>query len=104
MSNLTDPYWRPPPLYLYDGITQNNWKENDLGFRNGIPVEMPVTVGSSYFGSNEGELNLPKQIVTTTQGEYFAPGNYVPMADNKPLVNIYNPVFTFKRQDHVYRV
>lgn len=103
MTNLTDPYWRPPPLFLYDRITQNNWKENDLGFRMPIPVNMPVTVGQ-YFGSNESKLNLPKQIVNTTQGEYFAPGNMVPMTGNVPLVNIYNPIYTFKRDDHIKRV
>jgi hypothetical protein len=104
MTNLSDPYWRPPPLYLYNQLTQHNWNENDLGFRTPIPVEMPVTVGSAYYGSNESELNLPKQIVNTTQGEYFAPGNMVPMTGNVPLVNIYNPVFTFNRADHVFRV
>lgn len=103
MSNLTDPYWRPPPLYLYDKLTQFNWKENDLGFRNAIPVEMPVTTGQ-YFGSNESTLNLPKQLAFSAQGEYFAPGNYVPMTGDRPMVNIYNPIFTFKREDHVQRV
>ena len=104
MANLTDPFWRPPPLYMYEKLTQHNWKENDLGFRNSIPVEMPVTVGNNYFGSNESVLGLPKQLVNSTQGEYFAPGNYIPMTSNRPMVNIYNPIFTFKREDHVQRI
>jgi hypothetical protein len=105
MSNLTDPYWRPPPHFLYNqGITQNNRLENDLGFRNSIPVGLPVTIGEGYFGSNEGKLNLPKQLVFTTQGEYFAPGNTIPMTGNYPLVNIYNSIYTFKRSDHIQKI
>ena len=101
MTSLTSPYWTPEPILLYSGITQANWKENDLGFRTGIPVRNPVTIGSVYFGSNEATLDMPKAIVTNPQGEYFAPGGEIRMVGNEPLVNVYDPIYTYRRQDHV---
>ena len=100
MQSLTDPYWTPPPLYMFAGIRTVNHKENDLGFRNALVPNMPVTTGQ-YYGSNEAELNPQKKLVTTGQGEYFAPGNYVPSTGGRPLVNIYDPIYTFKRDDYV---
>ena len=99
-QSLTDPYWVPPPLYMFSGITTINHKEHDLGFRNTIIPNMPATVGQ-YYGSNEAVLGTQKQLVSTGQGEYFAPGNYVPATGGRPLVNIYDPIFTFKRSDYV---
>ena len=103
-QSLTSPYWTPPPLYnVANGIRSQNYKENDLGFRHSIPPPMPQTTGQ-YYGSNEGELYAPKKMAMTNQTGYFAPGNYVPTTDGRPLVNIYNPTFTFKREDHIRRV
>lgn len=97
--SMTDPYWVPSPLYQNAGriLTSNTIPFGDLGFRHEIPVPMPVTIGNSYFGSNEGALNLPKQLVHSNQGEYFARGGYIRTSAGKPMVNIYSPEFNFER-------
>jgi hypothetical protein len=94
---MTDPYWVPGPLYSVGHITYQNEHFNDLGFRNEIPVPLPISVGQSYFGSNEGALGLPKQLVFSNQGEYFARGGYLRTNNGKPMVNIYSPEFNFTR-------
>ena len=94
---LTHAYWNPPPLYSFSKITFTNTQPNDLGFRHDIPVPMPVSIGEGYFGSNESVLNIPKQLVFSNQGEYFTRGGYIRTVDQKPLVNVYNPIFNYKR-------
>ena len=101
--SMTDPYWTPAPLFGIGKITFLNSQEGDLGFRHEIPVPMPVTVGH-YYGSNEGGLNLPKQLVTSGQGEYFVRGGYLRSNEGKPMVNIYNPEFNFERASVTKRV
>ena len=101
---MTDPYWVPGPLYSAGQITYQNHFENDLGFRNEIPVPLPITIGQSYFGSNEGALGLPKQLVFSNQGEYFTRGGYLRTNEGKPVVNIYNPEFNFTRESVTRKV
>ena len=101
---MTDPYWQPEPLYSMSQVKFQPYLYQDLGFRNEIPVPMPVTVGQSYYGSNESELNLPNQLVFSNQGEYFARGEYLRASDGKPMVNIYNPEFNFTRDSVTQKV
>ena len=104
MSNLTSPYWTPPAEYLFEKQMGQNYRENDLGFRYTIPVHEPVTIGANYYGSNEGVLGMPDKIVYDTRGEYFAPGGYIPMTGGIPMINVYDPMYQFKRSDHVQYV
>jgi hypothetical protein len=100
-QSMTHPYWNVPPLYQYNKITQTNHFEHELGFRNPIPVPYPATIGS-YMGSNEMELGLPKQLDHSGgQPEYFARGGYIPAINNKPLINIYLPMYNFSREEHI---
>ena len=93
---MTDPYWVPGPLFNIGQMSFTNPLENDLGFRHELVVPMPITVGH-YYGSNESALNLPKQLVTSGQGEYFVRGGYLRSNEGKPMVNIYNPEFNYER-------
>ena len=94
---LTDPFWTQSYNFKPQAFT--NIKKGDLGFRHEAPPPMPVSQ-NWYQGSNEFQLNLPKKIVNTWKGEFFAPGNKVRTAAGWPLVNVYSPEMNFKRSDY----
>jgi hypothetical protein len=102
-QSITHPFWSVPPLYQYNRITSVNTFPNDLGFRNPIPVPLPVTFGW-YNGTNEGALDLPKTLTYSSQPEYFTHGGFIPAINNKPLVNIHLPMYNFSREEHTVRV
>jgi hypothetical protein len=100
--NINSPYWKPPAEF--EKRTYQTQKSNDLGFRNDIPYPLPSTVGANYFGEGRQYLDLPKELVYDSRGEYFVPGNIVPSTGGKPLVNIYSDIYKHKRSDYTRRV
>ena len=101
--NINSPYWKPPAEF--ERRSFQTQKSNDLGFRNDIPYPLPATIGANYFGAGREQLDLPKELVYSSQGEYFARGgNVVPASGGKPLVNIYSSIYKHRRSDFTRRV
>ena len=100
---INNPYWQPPAEFGKQ--TYLNTKPNDLGFRNDLVWPMPTTIGANYYGEGRQYLDLPKELVFDTRGEYFARGgNVIPSTGGKPLVNIYSDIYKHKRANHTMRV
>ena len=73
-----------------------------LGYQIDIPHMPPVST-PFYFGENP--VIGRRELVTSTQGEYFAVDNIVPMLTEKiPLVDLTDPAYTFSRAKHTYFV
>ena len=100
--NTTNPYWTPPIAYNFK-ITSLPPVTNTLGFQNDLVWRLPTSVGEGYYGA--GQLpGAPRELVFSTQGEYYATDNIVPSTGGKSLVNLYDPIYSFKRAEHVRRV
>ena len=100
--NPTLPFYSSEPAF--DSKAYVNTKPDDFGYRFHAPAAMPVSVGW-YYGSNEHELNLPKEIVTSAQGEYFAVGNNeIPNYAGVPLVNVFSPEYNYERAQSTIRL
>ena len=95
--SVTSAYWIPPADQKFK-VQTTNTKPNDLGFRVDIPWPLPTTYGGRYYGEGREHLDLPKELNTSTQGEYFTRGGRViPSTGGLPLVNVYDPVYKFSR-------
>ena len=97
--SITHPLYAPDPKFETRVFQKN--LTNDLGFRNVVPVSMPVTNGQ-YYGSNEADLYNTNQMVRTNQTGMFFPGNYVPQTAGRPLVNLYEHEFLLQRNNFIY--
>ena len=76
--SILNAYWVPPAVQDFV-VHEDNPRAGDLGFRNDIPVELPVTVGAQYFGEGREELPIyPKTLNSSTQAEYHAVGGAIP--------------------------
>ena len=96
---VTSPYWFQPnfqPVHSAKPIA------GTLGFYTNIPWPAPVTVGALYFG--EGALPDRRTIETSPFGEYFAVNNIVPATGGVSLYNTEDPIYTYSRDDFVYRI
>ena len=99
--NITNPYWNPPLEYQFK-IKSLKPLTNTLGFQNALVWPLPASIGEGYSGA--GQLpGAPRELVYTTQGEYTAPDNIVPSTGGKSMVNLYDPIYQFKRSDYTVR-
>ena len=98
--SILNAYWVPPAVQDFV-VHEDNPRAGDLGFRNDIPVELPVTVGAQYFGEGREELPIyPKTLNSSTQAEYHAVGGAIPASGGIPLVNIYANEYKHSRADY----
>ena len=96
---VTSPYWFQPefrPVFRAKPIV------NTLGFQTNIPWPAPVTVGAIYSG--DGALPDRRTIETSPFGEYFAINNTVPASGGVSLFDTSDPIFTYSRDNFVYRI
>ena len=98
--NESSPYWSIPQFYEYQ-IKTLKPVTNTLGFMVDLPWPLPTSVGEGYRGENQAFPGTQRELNYSTQGEYFARGgNVIPSTGGIPLVNIYDPIYKFKRSDH----
>ena len=95
----TSPYWFRPE---FQPVLRDKPIVGHLGFKMNLPWPAPVTVGAIYSG--EGGLPDRRTVETSPFGEYFAVDNIIPSSGGVPLVNTKNPIYTFSRDDFVYRI
>ena len=95
----TSPYWFQPE---FQPVIRSKPIAGTLGFKTNIPWPAPVTVGAIYSG--DGALPDRREISTAPFGEYYAVNNIIPSSGGVPLYNIKDPVFTFSRDNFVYRI
>ena len=96
---VTSPYWFQPE---FQPVLRGKPITNHLGFHTSIPWPAPVTVGAMYFG--EGALPDRRTVETSPFGEYFAVNDTVPSSGGVQLYNTRDPIFTYSRDDFVYRI
>ena len=99
--NPTNPYWQVP-LQFEKNISFLKPVTNTLGFEFDLMWPLPVSVGEGYYGQNA--LPDRRELVYSTQGEYTAIGNTVPSSAGQPLVNLYDPIYKFKRSEHTVQL
>lgn len=95
----TSPYWFQPQ---FQPVKTHKPIANTLGFMMNIPWPAPVTVGAIYNG--EGALPDRRTIETSPFGEYFAVNNIVPSSGGVSLYNTDDPIFTYSRDNFIYRI
>ena len=99
--SYTSPYWTPPLSYQFQ-IKHLPPVTNTLGFQQDLVWPLPATIGEGYSGV--GQLpGGPRELVYSTQGEYTAIDNIVPSTGGKSMVNLYDPIYSFKRSDKTVR-
>ena len=96
---VTSPYWFQPE---FQTVHRDKPLTNTLGFMTNIPWPEPVSVGAIYSG--DGALPDRRTIETSPFGEYFAVNNIVPASGGVSLYNTSDPIFTYSRDDFVYRI
>ena len=96
---VTSPYWFKPD---FEPVRQEKAIAGTLGFMTNIPWPAPVTVGAIYSG--DGALPDRRTIETSPFGEYYAVDNTVPASGGVSLYNTSDPIFTYSRDDFVYRI
>ena len=101
MANFTDPYWTPP--IQFQKVVFQKPITNTLGFQHDIMWPLPVSIGSQYFGVGASPYG-PKELVYSSQGEYFARGgNVIPSTGGKSMINVYAPEYAFRRADYTVK-
>ena len=73
-----------------------------MGFQMSIPWPAPVTVGAIYSG--QGAMPDRRTVETSPFGEYFAINDTVPSTGGVPLYDTKDPIYTYSRDDFVFRV
>ena len=96
---VTSPYWFQPE---FRPVTRAKPIVNTLGFQTNIPWPAPVTVGAIYSG--DGALPDRRTIETSPFGEYYAINNTVPASDGVSLIDTSDPIYTYSRDNFVYRI
>ena len=99
--NPSNPYWTAPLHYSFDTKFLKP-VTHTLGFQMDLPWRLPTTVGEGYAGENAAPDR--RELVYSTQGEYFATDNVVPSTGGQPQVNLYNPIYQFKRSDQTVKL
>ena len=100
-QNPSNPYWQPP-LHIERKITFLKPVTQTLGFQPDLMWQLPTTVGEGYSG--EGAMPDRRELVFSRHGEYFATDNVVPSTGGRSMVNLYDPIYQFKRSDHTVKV
>ena len=101
--NESNPYWSIPIFYNYK-VQALKPVSHTLGFQFDLPYRLPTTVGEGYRGENQPFPETRRELNYSTQGEYTAGvDNIVPSTGGIPMVNLYDPIFQFKRSDHAVR-
>ena len=99
LQNATNPYWTPQPIYNW-GIKSQ--KTNDgYGFTFKLPFPDISTAGW-YFG--EEPVPQRRELVFRSDPEYFAVENTIPSSGGVPKYNLYDPIYQFRRSDHVQKI
>ena len=98
MMNITNPYWTPPTKFT----THKHLKPiaRDLGFHFSLPWPLPVTAG--YYYGEQPPLGR-RELVFSSQPEWFATDNILPSSGGIPLVNPYTAEMQFKRSDYTIK-
>ena len=95
--NVTHPFWQVPKQF----VGQKSFKQtlppvaNTLGFTFQLPWPLPVSAGW-YDGQNA--MWGRRELVFSSQPEYFAVENIIPSAGGVPLINPYAPEMKFSRK------
>jgi len=96
---VTSPYWFQPEFH---SVVRHKPITRTLGFMQNIPWPAPVTVGAIYSG--EGALPDRRTVETSPFGEYFAVNNVVPSTGGVSLYDTQDPIYTYSRDNFVYRI
>ena len=98
MQNLTNPFWTPLPTRIQAMRPQ----EGHLGFQIDIPYPPPVAT-PWYHGENP--VIGRRELIMRADPEYFAVDNVIPyLTPNIPLVDIFDPSYSFDRQKYTFHV
>lgn len=96
---VTSPYWFRPE---FQSIASDKPMVHTLGFQMSLPWPAPVTVGALYTG--DGALPDRRTIETSPFGEYFAVNDTVPTTGGVDLYKTTDPIYTYSRDDFVFRI
>lgn len=95
--NAIHPFWQPPKFF----VGQKSFKQtltpiaNNLGFQFQLPHPLPVTAG---FYDGQNPMDGRRELVFSSNPEYFAVNNTVPSAGGVPLINPYTKAMQFSRR------
>lgn len=95
--NITNPYWTPPPIFNTGQKGQQSF-ENSYGFFFQLPHADVQTAGF-YFGENPGYGR--RELAFRSDPEYHAVDKTIPASGGVPKYNIYDPIYSFKREKFV---
>ena len=96
--NVTHPFWSAPKEFVGQKSFQQTFTPiaRNLGFQFQMPWPLPQTAG---FYDGQNPVLGRRELVFSSQPEYFAVGNTIPSAGGVPLVNPYAPEMKFSRRN-----
>ena len=75
---------------------------SDLGYSIDIPWNDIYTTG--WQESRPDIWGYENKLITSSQPEYYAPGNIVRSIGGLPSIDVKNPIYSFDRSKHTYSV
>jgi len=74
----------------------------DLGYSLDIPWNDVYTTG--WQESRPDIWGYENKLITSSQPEFFAPGNIVRSTGGLPSIDVSDPIYAFDRRQHTYSV